>query len=171
MAGRARYRGEIPDGQAFCTKCEQCWPLTNFTPDKRKANGAASWCRQCVARRAAAGRSDKLGGWWDYYLRSTFGITESRFLDLLAAQGGGCGICGTAMPWSETARLQNFSVDHDHACCPGKKSCGRCVRGLLCNRCNRALGQFGDDAGTLRRAIAYLTTSRGEVNTEVEAAT
>lgn len=63
------------------------------------------------------------------------------------------------MPWSETARLQNFVVDHDHTCCPGKRSCGRCVRGLLCNRCNRALGQFGDDIETLRRAVAYLAAS------------
>ena len=49
-----------------------------------------------------------------------------------------------------------MQLDHDHACCPGKESCGQCVRGYICNRCNHGLARFGDDADVLGRAIRYL---------------
>lgn len=44
-----------------------------------------------------------------------------------------------------------LNVDHDHRCCPGSRSCGECVRGFICNWCNAAAGQLGDDA---QRALA-----------------
>lgn len=31
-------------------------------------------------------------------------------------------------------------VDHDHECCRGVASCGRCVRGIVCHTCNGRLG-------------------------------
>jgi hypothetical protein len=42
-------------------------------------------------------------------------------------------------------RIRARAVDHDHAHCPGKTSCGKCVRGLLCTRCNVFLGHSRDD--------------------------
>jgi hypothetical protein len=49
-----------------------------------------------------------------------------------------------------------FAVDHDHSCCPGRKACGKCIRGLLCANCNQGLGKFKDDPKLLRNAIDYL---------------
>lgn len=57
--------------------------------------------------------------------RAQLGVTLEQYDTLLAAQGGGCAICGNP---PKTRRL---ATDHDHA--TGK------VRGLLCHRCNRAL--------------------------------
>jgi hypothetical protein len=51
----------------------------------------------------------------------------------------GCNIC-SAKPGKGTIR--NLHVEHDHKCCPGSKSCGKCVRGAVCNRCNTAIGLY-----------------------------
>ena len=67
-----------------------------------------------------------------------------------AALAEGCAICGDA-------KATRYAVDHDHACCPGKSSCGSCVRGVLCQLCNVGLGSFQDDPERLRAAIAYLS--------------
>jgi hypothetical protein len=47
-------------------------------------------------------------------------------------------------------------VDHDHACCPGAKSCGKCVRSLLCASCNKGIAMFADEPQRLDAAAAYL---------------
>jgi hypothetical protein len=78
-------------------------------------------------------------------------LTIQQYDTLLAAQNGVCAIC--KQPNSNEKRL---SVDHDHRCCPGKRSCGRCVRGLLCTNCNHALGKFRDLPAVLFAAFAYI---------------
>ncbi|MEU0663871.1 endonuclease VII domain-containing protein [Streptomyces lavendulocolor] len=68
------------------------------------------------------------------------------------ARGGTCAICGR--PDGEGRAL---SVDHDHGCCPeGDRTCGKCVRGLVCGACNHGLGKFRDSPELLRAAAAYL---------------
>jgi hypothetical protein len=49
--------------------------------------------------------------------------------------------------------LRPFCVDHDHTCCPGEYTCGKCVRGLLCDDCNKKLH---DSPAWHFRAIEYL---------------
>ena len=89
-------------------------------------------------------------------MRSRFGIEPAQYEALLVAQGGVCAICRKP----ETAVLNGapkaLAVDHDHECCPGARSCGRCVRALLCQRCNHGIGQFQDDPSLLAAAIDYL---------------
>lgn len=37
---------------------------------------------------------------------------------------------------------EDLCIDHDHNCCLGRDTCGKCIRGVLCGRHNRAEGGF-----------------------------
>lgn len=71
-----------------------------------------------------------------------------------------CEICGVDV----TVKVKNHkgewrnnvALDHDHACCLGQASCGACLRGLLCLRCNSGIGYFGDDQQRLLAAADYV---------------
>lgn len=84
-------------------------------------------------------------------LKTTYRMTIKRFEELLASQGSRCAVCNNVF-----AGERDCHVDHDHSCCPGKKSCGKCVRGILCGKCNIGLGSFMDSAQVLVLAAEYL---------------
>jgi hypothetical protein len=71
-----------------------------------------------------------------------------------------CEICGddlTRMLPDAKRRLRPVhAVDHDHECCPAGRSCGKCVRGVICRRCNIAIGYLRDDSEFARRCAIYL---------------
>lgn len=89
------------------------------------------------------------------YNLKRFGITFQDFVDLLERQGGVCAICGGV-----NANGYALSVDHDHECCAGDHSCGRCIRGLLCGNCNFGVAHFRDDPARLRAAAGYVEAAR-----------
>ena len=59
-----------------------------------------------------------------------YGITEEQYNNLLIEQGNACAVCKV-----EFTEALWPNVDHDHNCCPQTKSCGKCLRGLLCSNC------------------------------------
>jgi hypothetical protein len=85
----------------------------------------------------------------DRKLRQTYGITLQDYEVRYLQQKGMCGLCGNTHP--NTGRHSSLCVDHDH-------KTGR-IRGLLCHRCNRALGLLGDGAVILRRALNWVEFS------------
>lgn len=89
----------------------------------------------------------------DTHLWTNFRIREKDYEKLLVNQDFRCAICGV----HQSTQNKAFAVDHDHSCCPSKKSCGKCIRGLLCFECNIGLGKFKDDIHLLVRAINYLS--------------
>lgn len=127
-----------------CADCKKEQPFSNYHTSGR---GYRANCKSC---RAKIDRSDKL--------RRHYNITPVQYDTLLYKQGGVCRIC--SMPETlidnRTGEVMSLAVDHDHSCCPGTKTCGKCIRGLLCARCNTAIGLLEDDPVLLSKAIIYL---------------
>lgn len=91
-------------------------------------------------------------------LRRFYGLTLEQFQDMLSIQDGKCGLCGVC--FSDNLRPV---VDHNHMCCKGPKSCGKCLRGLLCSGCNLGIGHFRDSPERLGLAINYLRRYKSTV--------
>lgn len=165
----------IVDGNIRCPMCGVFKPLDAFAPSLvRRGNGR---CRDCERQRSARYQHENREAvretarrWYrankkkhaertarvyrrnpeasfDRHLRRKYGITLNDYNAILAAQGGGCALCGKKQS-TEKLRL---AVDHDH-------ETGN-VRGILCHHCNRAIGALGDSVDGIQRALDYLKRS------------
>ena len=72
-----------------------------------------------------------------------YGITQEQFEQMLIDQNNKCKICSI-----EFKSTKYTHIDHCH-------DTNR-VRGLLCNDCNLALGQFNDNTDIMDMSIKYL---------------
>jgi hypothetical protein len=86
---------------------------------------------------------------------SRYKLTEELFQDMLVAQDYRCVIC--LKVFDSSRKYTAPHIDHDHACCPeASKSCGKCIRGLLCGVCNQFLGRIKDNPEVTDRASDYI---------------
>jgi hypothetical protein len=161
----------------ICSKCTADKLESDFTPDKRMKRGFHSYCKACVSaavQKSLKKRLDEmtpaqLRAWQDnknkknveskrrnydaekqkaYSLKYRYGLTLEDWRAMFDAQDGACAVCG--------AIEVILHVDHDHACCDGRKTCGECVRALVCWPCNLILGLADDSPARLLAASAYL---------------
>lgn len=86
-------------------------------------------------------------------LKKKYGISFEYWNELKQKQNNTCAICKQPELSLDhrTKQVRNLAVDHNH-------DTGQ-VRGLLCKRCNTAIGLFEDNVDLLAKAISYLSTT------------
>ena len=75
----------------------------------------------------------------------TYGIQPEDYDRMLVEQNGVCACCGER---ETNPKKDHLSIDHCHDT--------GVVRALLCDRCNRGIGAFGDNLDKLKAAVLYL---------------
>lgn len=86
-----------------------------------------------------------------------YGLTESAYQVMRSQQDDKCAVCQKDFERDKRG-WDTCHIDHDHE--TGK------VRGLLCSRCNVALGDFQDSEAVLTRAIEYLRKHKQKTKIE-----
>lgn len=125
-----------------CQKERRKREYANLTPEQMekrrqkrntleyKATRRAQWERyklETPKEKLAEGRHKAI-------LKHRYQLSLEMWLIKFNSQGGRCAVCFRA--------CAPLVVDHNHKCCPDRNSCGKCVRGLICQRCNIAVGFF-----------------------------
>lgn len=84
----------------------------------------------------------------NYGLKRFYGIDLAKYQEMLLAQNGVCAICFKPETSVVNGKIKPLAVDHCHN--------SDKIRGLLCARCNQAIGLLGEDVNVLTSAIDYL---------------
>ncbi len=130
---RQRRLGPEPINQ-----CKRCWQ--DIQNKYRKTDRGKEVMKEQQERRK--------GARWNYHVGHRYGITNDQFESMMGSQSERCAICDG----QETYEHNRLCIDHDHET--------KEVRGLLCTRCNKALGGFFDNPDLLQKAMQYLVNYR-----------
>lgn len=154
----AYQRGERTKTSHPARPCVICG--TEYVPKQIKATELGTCSPSCKAK-ARRRRMRERGGLSEIdRLQNIKRLYGARAAEWYAAtfesQGGVCAVCLHPPPEGEY-----LHIDHDHSCCPGR-SCGKCLRGLACNNCNRFMGLARDDPDLLLAAARYLKKWKSE---------
>lgn len=127
-----------------CNKCKIDKPFADFPRSKRrKYFPYDTICRKCVLEA--------------YPNHLKHNVSREDFARMKEEQNYRCYICNRHEDEFRNSK-GSFQVDHNHQHCPGEKSCGdeKCVRRLLCARCNNGLGCYDDNISRMLTAIVYV---------------
>ncbi len=124
-----------------CTLCEEEKDVSLFSVDTRSRSGYQTRCKECqsyVKKEMASYYRGK-------HLEYKYNMTHEDYEAMLEQQDHKCAVCGISEVHAENSRL---CVDHDH-------NTGQ-VRGLLCKKCNQAIGLLQDNPDFCESAGRYL---------------
>ena len=155
-----------------CSTCYIERPVAEFSKQSIRPDGLNITCKLCMKTRQEIRYKDPkkrqrildAGARWrernpdadaDKTLRRKYGITLAQYDELFEAQGGVCALCKkgeTTKRRKKGEGRERLAVDHCH-------DTGR-VRGLLCFKCNTAIGSLGDTEEDAQRVVDYLSASK-----------
>jgi hypothetical protein len=135
-----------------CTKCGEVKPIAEFHREARNTERyfKRSHCKSCdaeknrlyISNEEKRNKRNSKRVEWNRSVKAFF--PPELFKQRLQEQNGVCAICGAEDAGGRGA----FHADHDHE--------NSTPRGVLCHRCNIALGHFKDNPEILQSAIEYL---------------
>lgn len=127
-----------------CNRCGELKPLHDYYKSNILKDGHENNCKECkviFSKESYVRNKEKVK------LRAItkkYKLSEEEYYRLIAT---GCAVC------SET---ENLCIDHDHSCCPGVFTCGNCIRGVLCRRCNTVEGMFKNNPELLFKLFKFM---------------
>ena len=136
----------------ICAKCQNEKDLNDFAKGSAYKDGRRGTCKSCHASymkqyyydnpEKTKRKNKQIRHNWKKHR-----ISEEYYNTLLSMNDGTCHSC---------KENKATNIDHDHSCCPGGYSCGKCVRGVLCHQCNSALGLLKDNKNNILGLLNYI---------------
>ncbi len=149
-----------PHTQKRCGKCRVIKPVDDFYPSPNQGRHRRhGWCKECC-RLYSRGKGNKDVLKYKaidplHYRRkkllAMYGITHEQYVEMSSAQDDVCAICKEPEKRVLYGNIAYLAIDHDHAT--------GVVRGLLCHRCNTALGAIENEEFRTK-ALAYLAAHK-----------
>lgn len=128
--------GVLASGKHYCKICEAARRMKTDPSTRRMYS--LRWRNRFPDKVVALNRRSQL---------RKYNLTVDQFDAMVLSQNGVCAICRKAPKSGFT-----LCVDHCHET--------GVVRGLLCNRCNSAIGLLDEDPARIRRASNYIIESQ-----------
>lgn len=133
-----------------CLSCGIEKPLTEFhrVDKKYRKDGLHTYCKKCRSIKAKEwSERNPLSG-WQKNLRASYNLSIDQYEEMSISQNGACAICGKAEESTYRGKIRRLAVDHCHTT--------NTNRGLLCFKCNAAIGCMEDNIDIMASAISYL---------------
>jgi len=135
-------------GVKRCGRCDRTRKVKFFYKKENTTCGYSSWCKDCSRAYDHENRKRFQKRKEQAWLKTAYNLSPEDYDVFMLMQKKRCAICGRKFG---KQRWLKPRVDHCHR--TGKN------RGLLCNKCNMALGLFKESLIIIKNAVAYLQRS------------
>lgn len=132
------------EGTKRCTICKKIKPLEQFYRNKTARDGRWPRCKVCDDARKE--RSYEIRTLERIKRYTNFTIKE--YQSMLEEQKGVCAICGQPETTQVYGKTRALAIDHCRVT--------DAVRGLLCQKCNQALGLMGENPNRVKALLKYI---------------